>query len=223
MIEPPLMNRRRELILQEGSRLIEDRGFRGVSIQDITESAGLSVGSFYNYFQSKEELYLTIIKNLETDGMKRAERIVSRYRSPVNQIRALYRFVTLGVRRNRILRGVLTAEKEYMCAGVRDHLEGSDHIRKRVESIIGDILREGTLTNVFRTGLYRDAKFLVTALFDTILSNLESDSLEDLVEDLLALIERGLKRRLRLRRRNERLDRRMLRGTDDDEFDTLDL
>ena len=212
------MSEKRELLLIEASKLIESRGYRNVNIQDITESAGISVGTFYNHFSSKDDLYITILRNLEKKGIERAERIVSRYHSPINKIRALYRFVTLGVRRNKILRGVLTRERDFVSPNVRKHLADGDDIRKRFEELFGEILREGAMSNVFRTGLYRNAGFLVAALYDTILQNLDSLDLEDLVEDLLTLVERGLKRRLRLRRRDERLDRRMLRETDEEDL-----
>ncbi len=216
-----IMSEKRDMLLSVATALIESRGYRGVSIQEITEAAGVSIGSFYNHFSSKEDLYTSILQRIESDGMKRVEAIVNRYRSPLNKIRVLYRFVTLGVRRNRILRGVLTGERDYMSPGVRKHLAEGNDIRSRVERIMAEVLREGAMSNVFRTGLYRNATFLVTGLFDTILQNLDAPQLEDLVEDLLTLIERGLKRRLRLRRRDERLDRRMLRFSDDD--DLLDI
>ena len=168
------MSERRDELMVEATKLIESRGYRSVGIQDITESAGISVGSFYSHFRSKEDLYLTIVRRIESDGIARAERIVARYRSPVNQIRALYRFVTLGVRYNRILRGLLRREREFMSPGIRQHLASSEHIKNRIEAIIRDILHNGTMKNVFRTGLYRNAGFLVTALFDTILQNLDS-------------------------------------------------
>ena len=203
---------RKSDLLAIGTELFSARGYRHVSIQDIAEAAGISVGTIYTYFESKEDLYTTIVFRIERDGLQRTTRIVSRYHSPLNKIRALYRFVTLGVRRNRILRGILTRERDYMCPAIRAHLAGNNHIRKLIENLVAEIIREGAMSNVFRTSLYRNASFLVSSLFDTILKNLESEDLPDLVEDMLTLIERGLKRILRLRRRPERLDRRMLRG-----------
>lgn len=46
-------------IQNEARNLIEDRGFDGASIDDIVSAAGVSVRTFYRYFDSKEEVALS--------------------------------------------------------------------------------------------------------------------------------------------------------------------
>jgi TetR/AcrR family transcriptional repressor of nem operon len=45
-----------ERILNESIRLFRERGFSGVSVDDVMKSAGLTHGPFYNHFASKEAL-----------------------------------------------------------------------------------------------------------------------------------------------------------------------
>jgi len=47
---------RHEKILDEASRLFRDRGFSGVGVAEIMQAAGLTHGSFYNHFDSKQAL-----------------------------------------------------------------------------------------------------------------------------------------------------------------------
>ena len=54
----------RQKILNAASLLFEQQGFSDTSIADIMRAANLGVGTFYNYFESKEELLLTLLKNL---------------------------------------------------------------------------------------------------------------------------------------------------------------
>ena len=54
----------RQKILDAASLLFERQGFSDTSIADIMKAANLGVGTFYNYFESKEELLLTLLKNL---------------------------------------------------------------------------------------------------------------------------------------------------------------
>ena len=54
----------RQKILDAASLLFEEKGFSETSIADIMKAANLGVGTFYNYFESKEELLLTLLKNL---------------------------------------------------------------------------------------------------------------------------------------------------------------
>jgi TetR/AcrR family transcriptional regulator, transcriptional repressor for nem operon len=46
----------RERIIAEAARLFRQGGFDGISIADVTKSAGLTHGGFYGHFDSKEEL-----------------------------------------------------------------------------------------------------------------------------------------------------------------------
>ena len=47
----------RAKVLEAGVALIAERGYDSVSISDIIGAAGVSTGTFYHYFASKDELY----------------------------------------------------------------------------------------------------------------------------------------------------------------------
>ena len=48
--------RNRKQILEVAGRLFRQRGFDGVSVDDLMKAAGFTHGGFYNHFASKEEL-----------------------------------------------------------------------------------------------------------------------------------------------------------------------
>lgn len=50
----------KEKITEQSVRLFEQKGFSETSIQDIVDSLGVTKGTFYYYFSSKEELLLDI-------------------------------------------------------------------------------------------------------------------------------------------------------------------
>jgi AcrR family transcriptional regulator len=50
----------KESIVQESISLFEKKGFSETSIQDIVEALGVTKGTFYYYFNSKEELLMDI-------------------------------------------------------------------------------------------------------------------------------------------------------------------
>lgn len=208
---------RREVWLRVGQRLFSRRGYRDVGIQDVAKSAGMSPGSFYNYFPSKEAFYGQILDRIEEQGIRRLERSVTKFRSPINKLRALYRFATLGIRSNPMLRGVLTGDERFIFPGTEVRKEGGPDLRSILQKNIAQIIREGTIKNIFRSGVFRNPNAMVSALYDSILLHLESERIDDLVEDLLLLLERGLKRRVRLRMRDERVDRRLLRREEDED------
>ena len=57
----------RQKILLAAAQQFETQGFANTSIADIMQAANLGVGTFYNYFRSKEDVLLTLAKNLRED------------------------------------------------------------------------------------------------------------------------------------------------------------
>jgi len=54
--------RHREEILAVALRLFSDRGFHNVSMQEIAEKSEFGVGTLYNFFDSKEQLFVELMK-----------------------------------------------------------------------------------------------------------------------------------------------------------------
>lgn len=54
---PPLVENRREMILDTAARLFGRVGFEKCSMQDISDSANVSKGTLYHYFKTKQEIY----------------------------------------------------------------------------------------------------------------------------------------------------------------------
>lgn len=53
---------KRQLIVAEAKRMFASRGYEGTSMSGLAGSLGISVGSLYTYFSSKEALMNTIIE-----------------------------------------------------------------------------------------------------------------------------------------------------------------
>lgn len=47
----------KKLILESAYQLFTERGYRGSSLRDIAEEAGIKAASIYNHFRSKEEIF----------------------------------------------------------------------------------------------------------------------------------------------------------------------
>ena len=51
----------RKQFMAAAAELIHDEGFQALRVEEIVERAGLSIGSFYLYFESKEDLFVTLV------------------------------------------------------------------------------------------------------------------------------------------------------------------
>jgi AcrR family transcriptional regulator len=199
---------RRQALLAAGADLFSRQGYREVSIEEIARGAGVGTGSFYTYFTGKEEFYEEILDGIEQQGRQEVDRLVASFESPLNRLKAVYRFATLGIRRSPLLLGVLTGSKKYAFPGQAARRERGDTLRRHIEDKIGEILAAGARALELRVGLFRDPRRLALALFDAVLMQIDSPNVEELMDDALRLIERGLARRLRLRVGRERREQR---------------
>ena len=68
---------KRNLIMEKALELFAENGFTATSIQQITDSCGISKGSFYLYFKSKDELIYGLIDYFMTELITNIERSVS--------------------------------------------------------------------------------------------------------------------------------------------------
>lgn len=53
----------KEKLIKATDRLLKDRSISSITTKEITKEAGVSVGVFYNYFDSKEEVFTELVKS----------------------------------------------------------------------------------------------------------------------------------------------------------------
>ncbi|MGF7124723.1 TetR/AcrR family transcriptional regulator [Rhodococcus sp. BE178] len=59
--------RTRGSLLRAARRVFSERGFHQARVADITAEAGVSVGTFYRYFEDKNELFTNLIIDVEDE------------------------------------------------------------------------------------------------------------------------------------------------------------
>ena len=58
-----------EEVLAVSSKVFEEKGYRGATLQDIATRLGLLKGSLYYYIQSKEDLLFEILRRAHQQGI----------------------------------------------------------------------------------------------------------------------------------------------------------
>jgi TetR/AcrR family transcriptional repressor of nem operon len=106
-------------LLEAGVRIFSKSGFNGCSVQDITESAGVPKGSFYNHFDSKEALGAAALKHYWSDGA--CDRLLLHSQpglSPRQRLRAYFEQISADVAQMSFTCGCLIGN---MAAELSDH------------------------------------------------------------------------------------------------------
>ena len=60
----PLKEEKKRNIIEKSRELFKEKGYNETKVEDITKALGISKGSFYTYFKSKEEVSIEILKKL---------------------------------------------------------------------------------------------------------------------------------------------------------------
>ena len=80
----------RSRLLESARRLISERGFDHVSVEDITKDSGVAKGTFYHYFECKEE----VVAELSFQSIQTIIKKAIDYEGDVRE-RCLYDFIEL--------------------------------------------------------------------------------------------------------------------------------
>ena len=73
---PEMVVRNREAVLAAARRVFLDRGYAGATLEMIAEEAGFSKGVVYSQFDSKADLFLTLLNRRIDERAEQQERIV---------------------------------------------------------------------------------------------------------------------------------------------------
>lgn len=64
------MEDKKQLLFRTARDLFSKKGFKNTNIPEITNLAGVGVGTFYNYYNSKDEIFLEVF-NFENEQVKK--------------------------------------------------------------------------------------------------------------------------------------------------------
>jgi AcrR family transcriptional regulator len=146
----------RERIAAAAASLFLDGGYHSTSVREIAQKAGLSVGSVFNYFTSKEEiLFFLFVRNqarfeaslqdqrvqfaqLKEQGVDPLELFLLAYRSYVQVIDESRRYTVLAYQE---LKSLTVAERRRILAG-----------EERIQRFMEEVIAYGVEKGVFPPG-----------------------------------------------------------------------
>ncbi|MDE2061763.1 MAG: TetR family transcriptional regulator C-terminal domain-containing protein [Bradyrhizobium sp.] len=115
----------REKLASSAVDTLHTHGFKGCSIQDITDAAGVPKGSFFNHFENKEDLAIDALRRY-LDENARSDMLFDQSVSPLTRLKNHFgylseRLVSLGFTRGCML-GLFAAEMSADYPRMREEL-----------------------------------------------------------------------------------------------------
>ena len=102
----------RKTLINKGKELFSKYGLKKTSITELTNTAGIAQGTFYNFFESKEELYFEILEQEESNSAEYLENIVKSSKSANESIKKIIKCTFNLFERNQFIRRIFES-KDY--------------------------------------------------------------------------------------------------------------
>jgi AcrR family transcriptional regulator len=68
---------KQQFILETAAKVFAKKGYHNTSVKDIVDEAEISVGSFYFYFKSKEEIFIKLYQKIEKEFNDQVNNIIN--------------------------------------------------------------------------------------------------------------------------------------------------
>ena len=177
-----------------GKALFSSKGFKDTNVSDITKMAGIAVGTFYNYFSSKENLFIRIYLKENEKLKKHIMESIDINDDPIIVVKEAISRSLSSVRSNPILKAwydrelFSKLEKEF-------YKESKDRNFDLTYNSLAELIKKWKVEKRIRTDL--DDEFIL-ALFNSITyvdihkKEIGIDHFPQLIEYLASFIVKGL-------------------------------
>jgi len=138
---------RRERIVNAAIKLFADADYAQVSMDDIASAAGVAKGTLYNYFRSKEELYVEVIRYRFESLVELLGRAFDARNQPWTDLRSFVLHYEAFMHKHphffKLLRRARTEP------GFADEFSG---LERKVVELLASVLKRGMRAGEFRNG-----------------------------------------------------------------------
>lgn len=148
----------RKKLINSAKRLFSKKGYYETKVSDIVADAGLSQGTFYIYFKSKEDIFKELVKDMS----EKIIRLLKEYASKEDDIETIIKNATLDFFR------IMYEEKPIAYIFMFQLIGTNEEFRKlyfdknrRVRELLNNIVKKGIEKGIFS---YKNAENIVNIL-----------------------------------------------------------
>ena len=142
---------RPEEILNAALELFTEKGFAATRMDDVASSAGISKGTLYNYFESKESIFHAVVQEMISPEIEKVETMVANYKGPTDHLlRQLIRawWTNVGETRLSAIPKIVISESGNFPDLAQFFVET---VVKRARRLFTDVVSRGVVSGEFNT------------------------------------------------------------------------
>ncbi len=148
-----------KLLFDTALSLILRKGFHNVHIEEIAKEAGTSVGLFYKYFKSKDEVVVRHYKKIDEVYLNAYENLRPNMSATEKLVETLQAGFTFSEELGKDFMSILFTNQ----FGLKGDLHYVMNKERLINKIVHEIVDEGQQTNEFRTDL--DVDMITSMVF----------------------------------------------------------
>ena len=164
------------------------QGFQATSIADIMKAANMGLGTFYNYFESKDELLHCLLDNLAVQLQQRLQELAAEQKSRAEILRQMVLMAARLVDSNKyVLPLFLSAGARPEQAMVEDKKEAKDDHKAHGPAFMSmflKLVKEGQASGEFRQDVSAE---IITEMFHSLFQAAAFSSLPLSFEENIAM------------------------------------
>ncbi len=140
---------KRKSIIKAAENLFAKSGFYGTDVDLIAKSAGVSKGSVYNYFDSKDEILMSVIEEGIDELDARMAKYVRPLDDPIDKLKKGIEFYVKFLEKREPLFKVLTGDRISLRMDLKKRLHMKIFARiLPAQNLIAEAVKEGRLRKV---------------------------------------------------------------------------
>ncbi len=184
--------RSKKIIIKSAIELFSKKGLKNTSVADIMNESELGIGTFYNYFQSKDELLRSLLNHIALDIRQYFLKTSTEKNSQADILEAVVLYSANVLEKNRFILPL------FMRAVDKSALSSTTHTVTEkplpFKDLFNDIIQAGQNKGEFRTDIPSE---IITEMFHSLFQTASFSTLpikyQDNIRYKLTLILSGIK------------------------------
>ena len=183
-----LPDEKRERILRTATRLFAERGFNRTDMDEIAKRSGVAKGSLYNYFRSKDDLFLYVCRDAIARSRKATWGEVQDhwdiYEVVDHIFRSHVRFEFSNPEYHRLLLNFSSARMDRFADQLA--LESEQHTSRRLKRLLSEGIRQGIVRRDLDVSM---TAFMINSLYILFMASLVSRYYQIRMKEYLDIAE----------------------------------